>query len=123
MKNESDILDKTKGGKIPFALPDGYFDNFTSELDKKIQFEMESKRMKKETKDVKIKALYNYVRPWAYVAAAVALLVFCVQLIISNQETLEASQEKTEINNVNSELLYTHLDDESIMDYLISEEE
>jgi len=48
MKNESDILDKTKGGKIPFALPDGYFDNFASELDKKIQFEMESKRMKKE---------------------------------------------------------------------------
>jgi len=56
------------------------------------------------------------------VAAAVAMLMFCVQLYISNQETLEANK-KTEINNVDSELLYTHLDDESIMDYLISSSE
>jgi len=113
IKKDSDILESMKGKSNPFILPDDYFDNFASEMESKI---------KKETKMVQLKSSYNRIKPWAYVAAAVAMLMFCVQLYISNQETLEANK-KTEINNVDSELLYTHLDDESIMDYLISSSE
>ncbi|MCQ2216905.1 MAG: hypothetical protein MJZ33_00295 [Paludibacteraceae bacterium] len=121
METKSNILDSLKGEKNPFSVPKGYFEG----LDPMLQKVIESKE--KEVKEVKLEPFYSKLKPWLGVAASVALLVSAIQLISSvskeNVEQARINNTPEEINGIQTKILYTHLEDESIMNYLLSEEE
>lgn len=75
---EEDIIRKHDSGRRPFTTPDGYFDNFTSQLMERMEREG---LLKREEQPEVVKATVIKMSPWRrtlrYAAAAV-VVGFCV---------------------------------------------
>ena len=71
MEMKQNILDELKG-KNPFKVPDGYFEGLTEQIMAQIP--------EVSLKETKVISLLDRVRPWLYLAGAVAglLLIFRV---------------------------------------------
>lgn len=115
METKSNILDSLKGQKSPFKVPEGYFKSLDSSVQKVIE----------EKEEAKVVSFRSMIRPLLYTAASVAVLVCAIQTVFvsKNNLALAAEQVPEEINGVETKVLYSHLEDESIIDYLFSEEE
>lgn len=95
MKEENDLLKKI-GKENPFKVPDGYFDQFTTQLMDKLPDKPEAIHAQPVTKWVKL-------RPYVYMAAmfiGAVLMVRAIHFIetekVSKAQT-EAAQEKAEL--------------------------
>lgn len=118
METRSKILDALKGEKEPFRVPEGYFDSLDLTLQKVID-------TKEEEVTAKHVSLASRLKPWMGIAASVAVL-FTTVMVTSNNAKTNAEQAKNdlpeEINGIQTKVLLTHLEEESIMDYLLTEE-
>lgn len=120
METNSKTIDALKGGKSPFKVPEGYFDS----LDLTLQQVIDTKGT--ETKEVRIDSTLSKLKPWIGIAASVAIL-FTAVLTISRSGAKSAEQARNElpkeIDGIQTELLFTQLEEESIIDYLLTVEE
>jgi len=117
METKTNILDSLKGEKNPFKVPEGYFESLGPALQEVID---------QKENEVKTEPFLSRFRPLLYAAASVAILVCATVTFIShNQENVEQARNQVpeEINGIQTKILYTHLEEESIIDYLLSEEE
>jgi len=116
MEKEKNILDSISSTQNPFRVPDNYFADFHSNIERQIT------GINPETKKV---SLFVKIKPWIYIAASFLAFVFCIQLYVSNMVKLNElgveSNDSTEIlRAAETTILYTYVDDLSIMDYLTS---
>ncbi|MBO4807121.1 MAG: hypothetical protein IK005_10540 [Paludibacteraceae bacterium] len=117
METKTNILDSLKGEKNPFKVPEGYFESLGPVLQEVID---------QKENVVKTETFLSRFRPMLYAAASVAILVCVTFTFLTNhQENVDQARNQVpeEINGIQTKILYTHLEEESIIDYLLSEEE
>ena len=118
MEKEKNILDSIAHTQNPFRVPENYFADFHSNMERQIA------GMNPKTKEI---SLFVKIRPWVYAAASLLAFAFCIQWYVAN---MPKSDEFSAENNDSMEflpaeeatILYTYVDDLSIMDYLASNE-
>ena len=103
MKEEDNILKKV-GTENAFRVPEGYFENFTSELMNRLP---EKEKLAFEQKEP---TLWERVKPWAYMAA----MFVGAALIIR----MAADETETEMEYINMAVDNSMLDDYSLYVYL-----
>jgi len=109
MEMKQNILDELKG-KNPFKVPDGYFEGLTEQIMAQIP--------EVSHKEAKVVSLLGRVRPWLYMAGAVAGLLLIFQVFFSPdlQKTDDRHTELYVQAIVSGEML--HVISEEDMDYL-----
>ena len=115
MEKEKNILDSISSAQNPFRVPDDYFADFHLNMERQLT------GMNPKTNEI---SLFVKVRPWLYAAASFLAFAFCIQWYFNMAKIDELSAENgdpTEIFQADeAAILYTYLDDLSIMDYLAS---
>ena len=119
MEKERNILDSMSPAQNPFRVPENYFADFHSNMEKQIT------GMNPEAKEI---SLFVKIRPWIYIAASFLAFIFCIQWYVSNMVKLSdfSAENNDSIEVLQTEetaFLYTYMDDLAIMDYLASNEE
>lgn len=121
MEKDKQILDSIDTKRNPFDVPEGYFFDFQKNIENKINdLHPKTKTAAKEI------SLFKKIKPWMYIAASFLVFGFCIQWYIAKMVQLEPNfANNTEVieNEYNEEsvILYSYLDDLSIIDYLISD--
>ena len=82
--NEEIIIRKLEGGKNPFRVPEGYFENFNERLASRLP-----QTSKKEQKTVRL-----IPRLWRYAAAVILMLGTSTALYWTNNHAEEVTQEE-----------------------------
>ena len=117
MEKEKKILDSIAHTQNPFRVPENYFADFHLNMERQIA------GMNPKTKEI---SLFVKMRPWIYTAASVLAFAFCIQWYVSNMakfDELSAENNELEIlQEAEATILYTYVDDLSIMDYLATYE-
>ncbi len=118
MEKEKNILNDTVYKKNPFEVPGNYFPDFSKNLEDKITL-MENKP--------KTVSLFEKMRPWMYIAASLLLFMGGIHWYVSKMVGTETELvENTEIIEMTTEeaniMLAYVVDDLTLIDYLISEE-
>ena len=80
MKEEDKLLRKV-GTTNPFTVPEGYFENLTSEVMNRLP------EKEKTEFSVKKVTLWDRMKPWAYMAAMFAGAALIIRIASSNQGT------------------------------------
>ena len=117
MEKEKNILDSISSTQNPFRVPDNYFADFHLNMEKQFT------DMNPKTKEI---SLFVKMRPWIYVAASFLVFVFCIQWYLFNVMKIDGlSAEKSDsaeevLQAAEATVLYTYVDDLSIIDYLAS---
>lgn len=122
MMNEEDYLNSKMGKRNPFTVPEGYFEQLTSQVMQKLP----------ETKAEK-PALIKRLRPWLYAAACVCVGVFIAAVAFNNNNEevrkqmriATADQKSVESYYSDSyyedEANYAMVDNQDIYAYLLAE--
>ena len=90
MEKEKNILDSIPAANNPFKVPEGYFSDFSKNLENKIN------SMQARPKEV---SLFRKMRPWIYAAASVLLAGFCVQVYLSRGPAIDQTDKAMAKNN------------------------
>src|SRR5574344_1664728 len=99
MKEENELLNKV-GKENPFKVPDGYFDNFTTQL-------MDKLPEKPEAIEVQSVTTWMKMRPYVYMAAmfiGAVLMIKAIHFIQSDK--IEKAQKETAATEVAQENKY-----------------
>lgn len=121
MKEEDKLLKKV-GTENPFRVPEGYFENFTSDL--------MSRLPEKEKTDIhREPTTWERVRPWLYMAAmfvgaALIIRVASPGETVSNgqqQQQIAADESDIEMEYIRTAIENTMMDDYSLYVYLSDE--
>ena len=104
---EDDLLRKV-GTENPFKVPDGYFEQLTSEIMTKLP--------EKEKVDFTFKqpTLWDKVKPWCYMAA---MFIGAALLIRVGSNSLSSGDKQTIENDQEMEYIYTMADNSMMDDY------
>jgi hypothetical protein len=107
---EEDVVKKVLGKENPFKVPEGYFDNFTSQM-------MDSLPEKEFVEDER-PTRWTIMKPWVYMAAAFIGAVLMIRAIswlqTSRSDKMQAPANTTEIAQdryVNEVVKDSRLDD------------
>jgi len=115
MENKKNILDDAAYKTHPFKVPDNYFSDFSKNLENKITGMDKPKTV----------SLFAKMRPWMYIAASLLFFVGGIQWYISKMASTEIelaeNAETIEITTEEAAILLAYVDDLTLMDYLISE--
>ena len=108
MKEEDNILKKV-GTENAFHVPEGYFENFTSELMNRLP--------------EKEKLAFERVKPWAYMAAMFVGAALIIRVASSDRtpaatDRMAADETETEMEYINMAVDNSMLDDYSLYVYL-----
>ena len=110
MKNENNILAEI-GNKNPFTVPENYFENFAAAMEQKISAE----------KKTKIIPLYNKLKPFYYIAAAVVLAFFVGDyLTIKTSTGIDAEYAETYTMPESSDVLLAYIDEHTLVEYYLT---
>jgi hypothetical protein len=122
MMNEEDYLNSKMGKRNPFTVPEGYFEQLTSQVMQKLP---EAKAEKP--------ALIKRLRPWLYAAACVCVGVFIAAVAFNNnnkevrKQMRIATAEQKSVESYYSdsyyedEANYAMVDNQDIYAYLLAE--
>ncbi|MEG0463903.1 MULTISPECIES: hypothetical protein [Bacteroides] len=113
MKEDDNILRKAGAGNS-FKVPEGYFDNLTSEVMNKLP---EREKATFETHKV---TLWDKVKPWAYMAAMFIGAALIIRVATANRQADTDSviaSEVTDTTNVSDQYINTALDASMMDDY------
>ena len=122
MMNEEDYLNSKMGKRNPFTVPEGYFEQLTSQVMQKMP---EAKAEKP--------ALIKRLRPWLYAAACVCVGVFIAAVAFNNnneevrKQMRIATAEQKSVESYYSdsyyedEANYAMVDNQDIYAYLLAE--
>lgn len=122
MMNEEDYLNSKMGKRNPFTVPEGYFEQLTSQVMQKLP---EAKAEKP--------ALIKRLRPWLYTAACVCVGVFIAAVAFNNnneevrKQMRIATAEQKSVESYYSdsyyedEANYAMVDNQDIYAYLLAE--
>ncbi len=114
MKVEENILKKI-GTENPFRVPEGYFENLTSEVMNRLPEKEKSADVQKEP------TMWERVRPWLYMAAMFVGAALIIRVASSDRTpSLEQLSDETEseIEYINMAVENSMLDDYSLYMYL-----
>ena len=115
MKEEDNILKKV-GTENAFRVPEGYFENFTSELMNRLP---EKEKLAFEQKEP---TMWERVKPWAYMAAMFVGAALIIRVASSEHapsvERMAADDTETEMEYINMAVENSMLDDYSLYVYL-----
>ena len=114
MNNEKNILAEI-GNKNPFTVPENYFESFATEMEKKISVE------KKETKII---PLYNKLKPFYYIAAAVVLAFFVGDYLTMKTSTGTDTADFAEnaVTLEQPDVLLAYIDEHTLVEYYLTNE-
>lgn len=121
MKEEDNILKKA-GTENAFRVPDGYFENLTSEIMNRLP------EKEKIAVNEKAPTLWSRVKPWAYMAAMFIGAALIIRVASSSHapatagERVAADDTETEVEYINAAVENTMLDDYSLYVYLADSE-
>jgi hypothetical protein len=90
MEKEKNILNSIPAANNLFKVPEGYFSDFSKNLEDKIN------SMQAKPKEV---SLFKKMSPWIYAAASVLLAGFCVQVYLSKGSAIDQSDTTMAKNN------------------------
>ena len=105
MKEEDNILKKAGTGNV-FHVPEGYFENLTSEIMNRLP---EKERLAFEKKE---STMWERVKPWVYMAA-----MFVGAALVA-ADRMAADETETEMEYINMAVDNSMLDDYSLYVYL-----
>lgn len=116
MKEEDNILKKV-GTANAFHVPEGYFENFTSEIMNRLPEKEKLTVGKKES------TMWERVKPWAYMAAMFVGAALIIRVASSNHtptatDRVAADETETEMEYINMAVDNSMLDDYSLYVYL-----
>ena len=116
MKEEDNILKKV-GTENAFRVPEGYFENFTSELMNRLP---EKEKLAFEQKEP---TMWERVKPWAYMAAMFVGAALIIRVASSDRtpaatDRMAADETETEMEYINMAVDNSMLDDYSLYVYL-----
>lgn len=116
MKEEDNIRKKT-GTENPFRVPDGYFENLTSEVMNRLPEKEKLTAVQQEP------TLWQKVRPWLYMTAMFIGAALIIRVASSNhtpsaEERMAADDTETEMEYINMAVENSMLDDYSLYVYL-----
>ena len=115
MKEEDKILKKI-GTENPFRVPDGYFENLTSEVMNRLP---EKEKPASEKKEV---TMWERAKPWVYMAAMFVGAALIIRVASSEHtpsvERMAADDTETEMEYINMAVENSMLDDYSLYVYL-----
>lgn len=120
MKEEDKLLRKV-GTTNPFTVPEGYFENLTSEVMNRLP------EKEKTEFSVKKVTLWDRVKPWAYMAAMFAGAALIIRIASSNQGTDKSvitekeTSEAVSDQYIDAALDHSMMDDYSLYVYLADE--
>ncbi len=109
MREEENILKKV-GTENPFKVPEGYFENLTSEIMAFIPEET-------PTKVVKMPTLWDRMKPWAYMAAMFVGAAMLIRIGSSSNEPAITNQLALDDNKLEMEYISTIVDGAMMDDY------
>nr|WP_325289029.1 hypothetical protein [uncultured Bacteroides sp.] len=118
MKEEDKLLKKV-GTENPFRVPEGYFENFTSDL--------MSRLPEKEKTDIhREPTTWERVRPWLYMAAMFVGAALIIRVAspgkpASEPQQLAADETDIELEYISTAIENTMMDDYSLYVYLTDE--
>lgn len=119
MKEEDKILKKV-GTENPFRLPDGYFENLTSEVMSKLPEKETLPYVEEETKPT----MWQRVKPWLYMAAmfvGAALIIRVASdapMATTESASLATEESDSEMEYINMAVENAMMDDYSLYVYL-----
>lgn len=87
MNEELDIIKKC-GKENPFKVPEGYFEDFTSNLMAQLQTE-EATMVEAGLAEPRITP-WQRIKPWIYLAAMFIGMIVCVRVVLGEQPTTPA---------------------------------
>ena len=116
MKEEDNILKKV-GTENAFRVPEGYFENFNSELMNRLP---EKEKLAFEQKEP---TMWERVKPWAYMAAMFVGAALSIRVASSDRtpaatDRMAADETETEMEYINMAVDNSMLDDYSLYVYL-----
>ncbi len=116
MKEEDNIFKKV-GTENPFRVPEGYFENFTSEIMNRLP---EKEKLAFEKQEP---TMWERIKPWAYMAAMFAGAALIIRVASTNPvpaatDRMVADDTETEMEYINMAVDNSMLDDYSLYVYL-----
>lgn len=111
MREEDKILRKV-GTENPFKVPEGYFDNLTSEIMTFIPEETPAKVVKMPT-------IWDKMKPWAYMAAMFAGAALLIRIGSSSDETTMTNQLAIDETEQEMKYISTIVDGAMMDDYAL----
>ena len=102
MKNNKHITLAEIGTKLPFGVPENYFDQFASQMEAQIGYERVS--------------FLRFFRPWMYIAAMFVGIVILGQVFYTINQNVKVQN----ADNYESYVL-SQVDETSLMDYYVDE--
>ena len=110
MKEEDNILKKVGTGNV-FNVPDGYFENLTSEIMDRLP--EKEKVIVKE----KVPTMWDRVKPWAYMAAMFVGAALIIRVASSNHTPVDIAGDRMVADDTEMEMEYINIAvDNSMMD-------
>ncbi|WP_274949795.1 hypothetical protein [Bacteroides cutis] len=110
MKEEDNILKKVGTGNV-FNVPDGYFENLTSEIMDRLP--EKEKVIVKE----KVPTMWDRVKPWAYMAAMFVGAALIIRVASSNHTPVDTAGDRMVADDTEMEMEYINIAvDNSMMD-------
>ncbi|MFT3751966.1 MAG: hypothetical protein QM800_03505 [Paludibacter sp.] len=103
MKTNKHIsLEEVVGKKLPFSVPENYFDQFAFQMEQQIGYTH--------------KPVHRFIRPWMYAAAVV------VGIMVLGPVFYSAYQNQTAVNTENYEsYVLSQVDETVLMDYYVDD--
>lgn len=116
MKEEERILKKVGTGN-PFRVPDGYFENLTSQVMERLPEKEKIETVREEP------TTWEKVRPWLYMAAMFIGAALIIRVASSDrapsvEQRMAADDTETEMEYINMAVENSMLDDYSLYVYL-----
>ena len=116
MKEEDNILKKV-GTENAFRVPEGYFENLTSEIMNRLP---EKEKPASEKKEV---TMWERAKPWVYMAAMFVGAALIIRVASSDRtpaatDRMAADETETEMEYINMAVDNSMLDDYSLYVYL-----
>lgn len=113
---EDDKLQKMIGTENPFRVPDGYFENLTSEVMNRLPEKEKASTVRKEP------TTWEKVRPWLYMTAMFIGAALIIRVASTDHkpavDRVAAEESETEIEYINMAVDNSMLDDYSLYVYL-----
>jgi hypothetical protein len=114
-ENYNNILKKI-GNKQPFSVPENYFENLASDLEKKIVLE------KKKKASPTIVPLFQKVKPYIYAAAVFACIWvmgnFMLDKTMDANNNVASSEQDFLGSQEQTDLLLAYVDEYTLIEYL-----
>ena len=106
MKNKNNISLEDIGNKLPFSVPDNYFEEFANQIDGQVQ--------------IKPVPIIRLLKPWMYMAAMFLALFFIGQIAYNSYENKESDLALVENYDL---YVLSQIDENEIVEYYLANEE